>query len=230
MDFLKFSAITITQFIIFFIVILIGAKFRYEMKKKVRASFGQETNRRVSISAQLIFLLSITSLVFLVFEISTLVLSSNVFLILFLTFIALGFLSLRLMSNLSIALKPLIQPHESSKLLSVMLFLSLIIFTTSLAIELNFIGSSNTKLITANVSSIKPARLSSPIRSVRVQIPAVEFNNNNAGTAFFRFDSRNNHSLEIGKIDINLLKGKFGLYRALPLEGQKFLKGNFLSY
>lgn len=230
MDFLKFSAITVIQFIIFFILMLIGAKFKYEINKKARKIAGVEKYRRVSITAQLIFLFGMVSLIFLIFEISTLVLSSHVFMIFFLTLIALGFLSLRLISNMSFALRQLILPHENPKLLSVMLSIALIIFTMSLAIELNFLMSSNTQIISAEIISIKPARLSSPIRSVRVNVPPVEFNNNTSGVSFFRFDSQKDQNIDLGKINVILLKGKFGLYRALPLKEQSFLKGNFLSY
>ena len=230
MEFLKFSAITIVQFVIIFILVLMGAKFKYELNKKARASLGEESYRKVSITAQLIFLFSILNVVFLVFEISTLVLNTHTFLIFLLTFLVMAILSMRLLKNLLSALKPLILPHENTKMLSVMLFTAIVIFTMSLSIEFNFLMNPNTQLTSAEIISIKPARLSSPIRSVRVQIPAIEFNNNAKGIAFYRFDSRNNNQLQLGTINLNLIKGRFGLYRAIPQQEQNFLKGNFLSY
>lgn len=230
MEVLKFCTASIVQLIVFFFVIWSLGSANYKFKKAIRLKFGAQRSTKLSTFTVSVFLFFMSSFIFTIYEISTLVLSRSTITSLGFNLFILFILGVVLSPRLSPVVLALTLPGERVRSIMVLAIAGLSLLSIAMAIEVNFLFSGNPELVKVTVETVKPARLSSPIRSIRVSINQ-DHKLSKQRFAFFRYDSRKTSDLAEGQtLTMELRKGVLGLYRLIPGPGEKYLKGNMFDY
>jgi hypothetical protein len=173
------------------------------------------------------------SLLLAVYQVSTLVLNGvTLGALLGLAVILLILLNRGIKHRLQTALQPLLRPHERIRAIATLLVLSLTLIFLSLVIEGSFQFGGEASRIEVTVESIHPARLGSPVFSMKLSVPPHKLNFWRGGSSFVRYDSKKTADafLMSQKIPMVLQQGALGLSRLRPLPGNECLHGDAFSY
>lgn len=230
MSFFKFCLASAFQLVLLLALTFFLAKWNLAFKKKLQKSMGVEPVKKVSLAAGIAVVLAMASILLLFYEVSTLVLYKELFTHLSILF-AILFFAAQICLKTQSTLSTLLLPSENPKYFGLVLSLALALFALSAAIESNFLFSSNEKQIRGKVLTVKPARLGSPIRSVKVTILAADINHWKDGTRFFRYNTNITDATiyEEQTLPLILETGSFGLYRAHAEAPYTFLRGNMFD-
>jgi hypothetical protein len=233
LDFLKFCSATLFQFFLFFVLMFLLSKWRFEFQRATRRLFGvpSASGRSFSKLAFAFLVISMGSLLLAAFEISMLVLNAPTLKTLIFTVCFLGAIAYSQKRRLIEKIKPFLHEDEPAPFISFSFILSLLLIFVSISVDLSFRFGVQSAPIEARVETVKPARLGSSIRSVQVQIPAHELSRWSPGISFYRFDSRENgEAISVSqKLNLELQKGSLGLNRAIPTPQLDFLKNHIFG-